>query len=129
VANNCYPYTFLPARLTAKQSGSVFIMQGHHVAAMTIHWWGNEGTRCEASIIGLSRLSTVNLLIKIACVATKLSNISNLKMSWSTPVWTRRSTVLSLPFQWGFPGLCVKFSTTVLPGQTIKKVSGQQLSS
>ncbi len=43
------------------------------------------------------RLSRVDLLIKVACFATKLSNIFIIRMSWSKLVTTRRWTVLSLP--------------------------------
>ncbi len=43
------------------------------------------------------RLSTVDLLIKVACFVIKINNIFNLKTRRSTRVRTRRSTVLSLP--------------------------------
>jgi hypothetical protein len=43
--------------------------------------------------------SVVDLLIKIACFVTKVSNIFYIKMSSSKLVFTRRSTVLSLPLQ------------------------------
>ncbi len=45
------------------------------------------------------RLSTVDLLIKIACFGTKVNCIFNTKMSCSKLVSTIRSTVLSLPLQ------------------------------
>jgi hypothetical protein len=48
------------------------------------------------------RLSTVDLFIKVACFVKKADNIFNIK-SWSKPVSTRSSTVLSLCPQWGFP--------------------------
>ncbi len=45
------------------------------------------------------RLSTIDLLIKVACFGTKINHIFNIKMRWSELVSTRRSTVLSHPFQ------------------------------
>ncbi len=45
------------------------------------------------------RLSTVDLLIKVACLATLVNDIFNIEMSWSKLVSARRSTVLSLPLQ------------------------------
>ncbi len=43
------------------------------------------------------RISTVDLLFKIACFVTMVNNIFNKKSSWSKLVRSRRSTVLSLP--------------------------------
>ncbi len=43
------------------------------------------------------RLSTVDLLIKVACFLTKVDKNFSVKMSWSVPVSTRRLTVLSIP--------------------------------
>jgi hypothetical protein len=70
------------------------------------------------------RFSTVDLLIKIACFV-KTKSIFTIKRSWSELVYTRRSTVMILPLQWGFPALahavtlaaktkCWYFLTTVL---------------
>ncbi len=42
------------------------------------------------------RLSTVDLLIEVACFVKKENNIYNMKKSWYKLVSTRRSTVLSL---------------------------------
>jgi hypothetical protein len=42
------------------------------------------------------RLSTVDLLIMVACFVKKENDIFNLKISWCNLVSTRRSTVLSL---------------------------------
>jgi hypothetical protein len=47
----------------------------------------------------VGRLSTADLLIKVACLAKILKNLSNIKRSLSKLVGTRRSTVLSLPLQ------------------------------
>ena len=44
-------------------------------------------------------LSSVDLLIKVACFVKKENIIFNLKMSRSKLVCTRRSTVLSLSLQ------------------------------
>jgi hypothetical protein len=51
------------------------------------------------------RLSTVYLLVKVACLMKNENNIFNIKMSWYKLAWTRRSTVLSLALQQEFPGL------------------------
>jgi hypothetical protein len=45
------------------------------------------------------RPSTVNLLLKVAHAVKKLKNVCNIKNSRSKLVSTRRSTILSLPFQ------------------------------
>ncbi len=45
------------------------------------------------------------ILIKVACFVTKVKSIFNIKMSRSKLISSRRSTVLSLPLQLGFPGL------------------------
>jgi len=42
------------------------------------------------------RLSTVYLLIKVACFVKLVNNIFNIKRSWSKLISTRRSTVLNL---------------------------------
>jgi hypothetical protein len=54
------------------------------------------------------RLSAIYLIIKVACLVKKVNSIFNKKSSWSKQVSTRRSTVLSLPFQKGFPGYAAK---------------------
>jgi hypothetical protein len=53
------------------------------------------------------RLSTIDLLIKVACFVKKEKYIFNIKMSYSKLVGTRRSTVLSLPLQQDFPGFAL----------------------
>ncbi len=60
------------------------------------------------------RTSTVDLRIKVACFVKKFINIFNLKMSWYKLVCTRRSIVLSLPLQWGFPALNNSFHRVFL---------------
>ncbi len=50
------------------------------------------------------RLSTLDLLIKLGCFISKVNNVFNLKSSCTKLVSTRRSTVLILPLQRGFPG-------------------------
>jgi hypothetical protein len=55
----------------------------------------------------MGRLSTVDLLIKVACFVKKKNDIFNRKMSLSELVSTRRSTVLSLSLQLNFPGLAI----------------------
>ncbi len=52
---------------------------------------------------GMVKISTVDLLIKVACCLKKWTIFCNIKSSWSKLVGTRRSTVLSLPLQQGFP--------------------------
>ncbi len=49
------------------------------------------------------RLSTVDLLIKVLCFCSKANNVGNINSILSKPIITRRSTVLSLPLQKGFP--------------------------
>jgi hypothetical protein len=49
------------------------------------------------------RLGTDDLLIKIACFVTELSNMFNLKISYSKPGSARRLTVLNLPPSYGIP--------------------------
>ncbi len=49
------------------------------------------------------RLSTIDLLIKVACFEPKIKIIFNTKRSWSKLGSTRSPTVLSLPFQADFP--------------------------
>ncbi len=44
------------------------------------------------------RLSTVDLLIKVACFCKKIENISIVKSSWSKLISVRRSNVLNLHF-------------------------------
>jgi len=65
------------------------------VSQIQNHMAGNTNWR--------GRISTRDLLINVACFKTNVNNIFNLKSSWSKPDSTRRSTVLYLPFQWGFP--------------------------
>ncbi len=60
-----------------------------------------EDTKNSDNLKG--RLTTIDLLIKLACFVTKVSNIFSLKMSRSELVITRRSTVLNLALQKGFP--------------------------
>jgi hypothetical protein len=48
---------------------------------------------------GMVKISTVDLLIKVACCVKKWTIFCNIKSSWSKLVGTRRSTVLSLPLQ------------------------------
>ncbi len=50
------------------------------------------------------RLSTVDLLIKIGCFVNKEKYSFSMKRSWSELVSTRRSIVLILLLQQGFPG-------------------------
>ncbi len=45
------------------------------------------------------RLSTVDLLIKVACFVTNVNNIITTKIRRPELVSTRRSTVLRIPFQ------------------------------
>ncbi len=52
-----------------------------------------------SALIWQGRLSTVNLLIKVVCFVSKV----NIKMTWLKLVRARRSTVLRLPLQEGFP--------------------------
>ncbi len=47
-------------------------------------------------------LSTVDLLINVACFVTQVNNIFHIKSSCSKLVSTRRSSVLSIPFSKGF---------------------------
>jgi hypothetical protein len=44
-------------------------------------------------------ISTVDLLVKVACFVRMVSNIFNFKMSLSDLVSKRKSTVLTLPLQ------------------------------
>jgi hypothetical protein len=50
------------------------------------------------------RLGTDDLLIKIACFVTELSNILNLKISYFKPGSAMRLTVLNLPPSLRDPG-------------------------
>ncbi len=59
----------------------------------------NQGTLNEEE----SSARLTDLLIKEACFVKKVNNMHNLKRSWSKIVSTRRSTVLSIPLQSGFP--------------------------
>ncbi len=52
----------------------------------------------------MGRLSTVDVLIKVAYFVTKVNHIFEMKSSRPQLVSTRRSTVLSLPVQYGFTG-------------------------
>ncbi len=49
------------------------------------------------------RLST-DLLNKVACFCKKVKTVLNIKSTWSKLVGTKRSTVLRLSLQLGFPG-------------------------
>ncbi len=46
----------------------------------------------------------VDILVKIGCFVKKDKNIFSIKSSLSELVSTRKSTILSLPIEWGFPG-------------------------
>ncbi len=46
------------------------------------------------------RLSTVHLLIQVACFVNTANNVCIIRSSWSKLVCARRSTVLSLSLQW-----------------------------
>jgi hypothetical protein len=59
------------------------------------------------------RVSTVDLLIRVACFVKKVDKIFNVKRSLSKLFSTRRSTVLSLPLHLVFPGLVFNFHLTV----------------
>jgi len=47
----------------------------------------------------MGRLSTVDLPIKVTCFEKNVCNIFNMNRTWYKLLSTRRSTVLSLPFQ------------------------------
>ncbi len=57
--------------------------------------FGKMSDRSGNTKLGL-RLSTVDLLIKIACFVKEVNNIFSIKRSWSKLVSTRRSVVLGL---------------------------------
>ncbi len=50
------------------------------------------------------KLSTVDLLVKVAGFVRGVDNIFSTKRSWPKLVTTRRSTVLRLSLQQDFPG-------------------------
>jgi hypothetical protein len=60
------------------------------------------------------RISRFDLLIKLAWFCKKVNNVYVIKSSWSKQVSTWRSTVLSLPFQQGFPGIFSQTSLTLM---------------
>ncbi len=51
-------------------------------------------------------LSTVGLLVKTACFVRKKMKYCCIKSCWCGLINTRRSIVLILVLQWGFPGFC-----------------------
>jgi hypothetical protein len=55
----------------------------------------NQGTLTE----GEGGLSTVDLLVKVACFVKKVKDIFSTKLRCSKLISARRSTVLSLPLQ------------------------------
>jgi len=60
---------------------------------------GSSLSDCAGNTNWGGRLSTVDLLIKVACFVKKANAFFNIKRSWSKRVSTRRSTVLSLSLQ------------------------------
>jgi hypothetical protein len=67
--------------------------------------WGHFDALAKAGTTNWrGMLSTVDLLIRLASFVKKLHTIFNVKSSWSLLVSARRSTVLCLPLQLGFPG-------------------------
>ncbi len=64
---------------------------------------------------GRERLNTIGPLIKVSFYK-KVNNVYNTKSSLSKLVSTRRSSVLSLPIQLGFPGMpCEAFRSVGKP--------------
>ncbi len=62
----------------------------------------------------MGELSTVDLLVKIACFIKRKNIFFRIKNSWSELVSTRRSTVLRLPLQKGFLVLMYSILMTVI---------------
>jgi hypothetical protein len=60
-------------------------------------WWNRQGTLT-------GRLGMADLLIRVACFGKNVTHVFNIKNCQSKLVSTRRSIVLSLPLQKGFPG-------------------------
>ncbi len=82
-------------------------------------WLTRKGLKttwhCPGNTNWRGRLSTVDLFIEVACFVDKINNILIIKSSRSKLVRTRRSTVLGLPLQLGFPALSLSFG---LPNST-----------
>ncbi len=57
--------------------------------------WNPIDYNCEKQ----GRFSTVDLIFRVACFVKKENKVFNMKSSKSKLVSTRRSTVLTLPFQ------------------------------
>jgi hypothetical protein len=60
----------------------------------------------QGTLTERERLSTVDLHIKVACSVKNVISIFILKSIFLKLLSARRSTVLFLPLQLGFPGLC-----------------------
>ncbi len=81
--------------------GKLFILVlGNGLAYWALLSFKNKMKFCEYSP------RTADLLNEVACFCSKVNNVHNSKNNLSKLVSTRRSTVLNLTLQEGFPCIC-----------------------
>ncbi len=106
----------VPATAWNVQPPTMFVTQVWFLMKIWKGWNQNFEKWLTRNTNWKGRLSTVDLLIKVAHFVTKDNNSFRIKLSLSKVVSTRRSTVLSLPLQRGFAVLTM--TKTDQPEQT-----------